>query len=69
MKIGDVYKLECDGTKHRFEVVEISHELNEIYGDDVVLVMTETGSEYVLNQHLLEQACILDDESPNRKEK
>jgi hypothetical protein len=68
MKAGDVYKLEYEGIKHRFEVVEISHELNEIYGDDVVLVMTEDGSEHVINQYRFEETCTLDEESPNRKE-
>ena len=68
MKIGDVYKLERDGIKYRFEITEISDSLNNIYGAPVVLVMNENGYEYVLDQDLLEAACVLDDESPNRKE-
>ena len=68
MKIGDVYKLERDGLKYRFEIIEISDSLNNIYGAPVVLVMNESGHEYVLEQGLLEETCVLDDESPNRKE-
>ena len=68
MKIGDVYKLERDGIKYRFEIIEISDSLNNIYGAHVALVMNENGHEYVLEQGLLEETCVLDDESPNRKE-
>jgi hypothetical protein len=68
MKVGDVYKLERDGIKYRLEITEISDSLNGIYGKRVALVMNESGYEYVLEQSLLEEACVLDEESPNRKE-
>lgn len=70
MKVGDVYKyVDGIGRVYRLEIVTISKELNDIYGQEVVEVMIESGIELILTPDIIENDCEFDDESPNVKEK